>query len=107
MSGKSHPYLEDQFHQDMVGIYETAKRELRYNASYFIQRVAEYGGLKTAQKLLAAREPSSGFTVLWEHGRLDLSVEALVLRDEYALLFSDEERKIALERLNEYGYQFS
>jgi hypothetical protein len=98
-------HLENQFHQDMVGIYETAKKELHYNASYFIQMVGEYGGLKTAQKLIWASEVSSGFTILWEHQRLDLSVEALVLRPEYVSLFIDEERKIAQDRLAQYGYK--
>jgi hypothetical protein len=35
-----------------------------------------------------------GFEVLWENKRLDLSVEALVLRPEYHELFTEEERKI-------------
>jgi hypothetical protein len=96
--------LEKRFHHDMIGLYEIAKRELHYNASYFIQMVSEQGGLKTAQKLLAASGPSSGFTVLWEHHRLDLAVEALVLRREYYPLFTDQEREIARTRLAEYGY---
>jgi len=106
MIEKDNAYLRDQFHQDMVGIYETAKKEVKYNASYFIQMVAEYGGVKAAQKLLAMPEPSSGFTVLWEYERLDLSVEALVLRDEYRSLFTNEERATARNRLEQYGYIF-
>ena len=98
--------LEKQFHQDMIGIYETAKRELHYNASYFIQMVAEHGGLKTAQKLLWAADVSSGFTVLWEYQRLDLSVEALVLQEKYVSLFTDDERIKARDRLEQYGYKF-
>ena len=98
--------LEKQFHQDMIGIYETAKRELHYNASYFIQMVAEHGGLKTAQKLFWTADVSSGFTVLWEHQRLDLSVEALVLQEKYDSLFTDGDRKIARDRLEHYGYKF-
>ena len=105
MTDRNNAYLRDQFHQDMVGIYAKGKKELKYNASYFIQMVSELGGLKAAQKLLAMREPSSGFTVLWEHERLDLSVEALVLRGEYASLFTDEERIIARNRLEQYGYK--
>ena len=98
--------LEKQFHHDMIGIYETAKRELHYNASYFIQMVAEHGGLKTAQKLLWSADVSSGFTVLWEYQRLDLSVEVLVLQEKYFRLFEDEERAIARARLEQYGYKF-
>lgn len=33
-----------------------------------------------------------------------MSVEALVLRDEYSELFSDEIRKVCKERLEQYGY---
>ncbi len=105
MATRGLTHLEDQFHQDMVGIYETAKKQLHYTASYFIQMVVDLGGVKTAQKLLAAPEPSSGFTVLWEHQRLDLSVEALVLRAEYSSLFTKDERETARFRLAEYGYQ--
>jgi hypothetical protein len=106
MTENSKTHLEDRFHRDMVGIYETAKRELHYNASYFIQMVAEHGGLKTAQKLLWTADVSSGFTVLWEHQRLDLSVEALVLQEKYDPLFTDGDRKIARDRLEQYGYKF-
>lgn len=105
MPNQTSSTLEDKFHRDMVGIYETAKKELHYNASYFIQMVGEYGGLKTAQKLIWSPEVSSGFTTLWEHQRLDLSVEALVLRPEYVSLFTDEEREIAQARLAQYGYK--
>ena len=98
--------LEKQFHQDMIGIYETAKRELHYNASYFIRMVDENGGLRAAQKLLWAADVSSGFTVLWEYQRLDLSVEALVLQEKYVSLFTDDERIKARDRLEQYGYKF-
>ena len=36
--------------------------------------------------------PASTFTTLWEHRRLDLTVEAHVLREEFELLFSDADR---------------
>ena len=49
-------------------------------------------------------EVSDGFTTLWELKRLDLSVEAYVLRPEYAPLFTEEERGIARARLRQYGY---
>jgi hypothetical protein len=42
---------------------------------------------------------------LWEFKRLDLTVEALVLRPEWSLLFSEEERQIARKRLSDYGYK--
>ena len=36
--------------------------------------------------------------------RLDILMEALVLKTEFAPLFSEDERRIARERLEAYGY---
>jgi hypothetical protein len=57
------------------------------------------------RKVERAPQVSDGFTTLWEHGRLDLSVEAHVLRPEFVGLFSAEERAIAAKRLSDYGYE--
>jgi hypothetical protein len=89
----------------MVEIYVRAKRELNYNASRFLQMLDDQRGLSAAKMLLAAAKPSDGFTKLWESGRLDLSVEAYVLREEFAPLFTEEERLIAKSRLEQYGWQ--
>ena len=98
--------LELQFHRAMISIYESAKDECHYNATRFLGMVSERGGLATARALLATREPSDGFTALWECGRLDLTVETLVLQPRFAALFSEEERNVAKTRLEEYGYKF-
>jgi hypothetical protein len=59
----------------------------------------EYGGGETARRLLRKDDISDGFTTLWERKRLDLPVEAYLLRPEYAPLFTQEERAIARARL--------
>jgi hypothetical protein len=97
--------LEAQFDRAMFGVYEGAKGECNYNATYFLQMLHEHGGLQTARRLLSSRNPAQGFTILWECGRLDLSVEAQVLRAEFASLFTTEEREIARNRLDDYGYE--
>ncbi len=95
--------VERAFDVAMVAVYMTAKRELGYNATRFLQMITDEGGLGAARKLLHASAVSDGFTTLWEHGRLDLSVEAYVLRPEFAGLFTDGERRIARKRLKDYG----
>jgi hypothetical protein len=57
--------LERQFNRAMVSIYETAKRDLGYNATRFVQMISEQGGLTTARQLLWSSAPSEGFTTLW------------------------------------------
>lgn len=97
--------LEAQFHQAMVRLYETAKRDLDYNATYFLRMVSDHGGVEAAHRLLSTDKPSEGFTTLWEAGRLDLSVEAHILDPEYEPLFTDAERRTARKRLEQYGFR--
>ena len=81
-----------------------ARREIKYTARYFIDMVSNEGGRETARYLLDTKEPSDGYVVLWENRRLDLSVEAEVLRPQWHELFSDEQRAVAIRRLREYGF---
>ena len=99
--------LKRQFESDMVNIYRTAKKECGYNASRFLQMIGKQGGWATAKQLISKPGGTDGFTTLWEHGRLDLSVEACVLKPEYQELFSAEERRMCKERLESYGYKIN
>ena len=97
--------LEKQFEQEMREIYMTAKKECGYNASRFLQLLSAKGGVAAAKQLISKPGGTDGFATLWEHGRLDLSVEAHVLQSKYYSLFTDEERKICRQRLLEFGYR--
>jgi hypothetical protein len=97
--------VERAFNRAMGETYGSAKRETGYNATDFLKMLAENGGVATAKQLLHASHVSDGFTALWERRRLDLAVEAVILRAEFAPLFTDEERDIAEQRLAEYGYR--
>ena len=91
------------FHEAMIGIYEAAA-SMGYRAPYFLRMVQERGGLGAAKHLLSGPEPQSGLVRLWELGRLDISMDALVLQEPWARLFSEDERRVASERLEAYGY---
>ncbi len=98
---------ERQFNEAMLDIYRRAKAEAGYNATRFLSMVVERGGLETARYLLHAATVSEGYTALWERKRLDLTVEAMILRPEWEALFSNVDRRIAVNRLREYGYSDS
>jgi len=67
--------------------------------------LTEKGGIGTARYLIYAEDTTSGFTRLYEAGRLDLSVEALIFdNEEYHPLFSEEELEIIRKRLKKYEY---
>jgi hypothetical protein len=94
------------FDQAMFNIYRRAKDEAGYTATIFLGMISDRGGLLTAKTLINASKPSDGYTALYELGRLDLTVEAMVLETlEWHELFTDDELKRARRRLNQYGYQ--
>jgi hypothetical protein len=50
-----------------------------------------HGRLQAAQALLAAPGLSDGFTALWQCGRRDLTVEAVILNAQWSSLFTESE----------------
>ncbi|WP_287182522.1 hypothetical protein [Mesorhizobium sp.] len=96
----------ERFDQAMFRIYETAKSEAGYTASVFLGMLGRQGGVLTAKQLINGTKPSDGYTALFERGRLDLTVEALVVENEkWHSLFSAAELALAKKRLRDYGYQ--
>ncbi len=62
--------------------------------------------LKSAKRAMSGSRVSEGFDALAAKGRLDLSLEALVIDKRFTALFTDEEANAALERLLSAGYRF-
>ena len=62
--------------------------------------------MKSAHYALSGNRISDGFNILASKGRLDLSLEALVIDKRFTQLFSDEEANNALMRLLDAGYRF-
>ena len=97
--------VERRFHRKMVEIYQRADSECGYRPTRFLQMVNERGGLAAARDLLHAARPAEGLSILWEHQRLDLSVEALVREELWRSLFTPEEIAEAEKRLRDLGYR--
>lgn len=95
---------EQNFQNEMLNTYKEAKK-LGYKPTRFLQMIDEYGAVETAKRLLASEDNlSDGVTKLWELGRLDLSMESIVIKPEYKELFTEQEIKIAEKRLKDLGY---
>ncbi|MGY3745832.1 hypothetical protein ACWN8P_01125 [Vagococcus salmoninarum] len=80
-----------------------------YRPTYFIQEVATIGALAAVKKLirpLNRNQLSDGFMKLYEHKRLDLTVEAVVWDncEKFSSLFSEDELETCKIRLTEYHY---
>lgn len=92
--------LEADFGRRMHQLYQDAARE-KYFATAFLGMLGDRGGLAAAQHCLASQ--TDGFTRLWEMGRLDLSVEFVVLQPRWRPLFTPAELDQARNRLNDAG----
>jgi len=102
---KQNSDLENDFDQAMHNIYRKAKIEAGYTASIFFRMLTEKGGIATAKQLINATTVSDGYTALWERGRLDLTVEAMVLENtRFHTLFTPQEIERSRKRLAEYKY---
>ncbi|MFH1742875.1 MAG: hypothetical protein ABIH23_28050 [bacterium] len=96
--------LVAQFEREMWRLYEEPKKRCGYNATYFRRMLEEDGALETARRLAGDPKHHEGLTRLWEYQALDLSVEALVLRDPWNQLFTPDVLAIARKKLCDLKY---
>jgi hypothetical protein len=96
--------ISEAFDQAMRETVQRSKSECGYNPQAFVTMLAMRGGVRAAKDLLAKGVPSEGFATLWEKKRLDLTVEAVVLQERFAPLFTLAERQTAWERLRAHGW---
>ena len=66
------------------------------------------GGVATAKRLIekarATGKQTDGFTRLFLEGRLDLTMEASVVEEQYRQLFTDDEIAYCRDSLQNAGY---
>ena len=95
--------IEEEFHQEMLAIYQNAGEELGYWAKRYLQAVKRHGGLEWARKTLQPRKEGDihdGLQQLLDAGRPDLTVEALALNSRYSQLFEQSHLDEARNRLS-------
>ena len=97
--------LERAFRERMEELCDRAERECAgFRPDCLRALIDERGGAGAARELVGGDNAPGGFVRLWELGRLDLSLEAEVLRPEWGGLFDDALRARAAERLERYGF---
>lgn len=69
-------------------------------------RIRPIPDLAYAKRILSGHRESDGFAQLADMGRLDLSLEALAVQQQFTGLFTDEEANNALLRLLDGGFRF-
>lgn len=97
--------IEEELTQEMLDMYKRAGEEAGYWGNYFLRAVRKNGGLITAKKMLTEQSkttPAKGLQALIKAKRLDLSLEALVLRPKFESLFEKAELDEARRRLSSF-----
>ena len=96
--------LEDEFHRALENrVYADIKS---HNFPMFLlQAMRRHGGAFAAKQLLGIPADRAGLVQLCKQGRLDMSVEALMLQERWKPLFSVCELYLARQRLNDLGYE--
>ena len=89
--------LERQLAGAFEAAHSAARSELGFGMPLLLRMVAESGPTEAARRILIQASETS--TKLLLRRRLDLSVEAIVLREEFRQLFDEDELCLASERL--------
>jgi len=95
--------VEQRFRTELLDLIAECKK-LKYNPSRFSQMIGAKP-FEAVRSLLNASETSDGFGTLFQLKRLDLSVEAVVLKPEWRECFTQAERDSARRRLADAGYK--
>ena len=96
--------LEQKLQQEVLKNCQRAEGEYGCKMTRLIQTIERFGVVKTAQEILRKRRTSDQFNRLVEVGQIALTMEATLVKGEYASLFTDEEVNACYELLCENGY---
>jgi len=98
-------YLKNKFNEDVLQAVEDSKK-IGYVPARFIQMLQQNGNnAHEVVQDLVSRKVTDGLTALCLKGRLDLSMEAIVVKPEYAELFSEDILNICKKKLKKCGYK--
>ena len=93
--------MSEIFKSAMLQLCKDVSTVVHYPTRLHIM-IDQYDGIEAARRTV--REMTETYKKLWEARRLDLSVEALVLKPEWAELFTAEELATARQRLEDSDY---
>ncbi|ONI46748.1 hypothetical protein AN644_02630 [Candidatus Epulonipiscium fishelsonii] len=101
---KNKDSLKQKFNKEVINTYKRIATEVKYKSSGLLTQINKYGGYEASLKYIMTDANTMDFSVLWEYQRLDLSIEALILKEDYKSLFPDYILEFCKNRLKEYNY---
>lgn len=96
--------LERTFTTELLGQLSAATEVTGVQEARLQEQAEKSGGVQAVKQLLSRNQTTRHFQRLKELGRLELSVEAMVIQGKYSSLFTDDEVNACLDVLLENGY---
>ncbi len=99
--------LERELYAEMINIYKKSEIEMDYKPFKVLQMLNS-GALpsEVIKRIIFIEGGSFDFEVLKSKNRLDLSMEAIVLKKRYKDIFNDKEKTWCRLKLKKSGYDF-
>ena len=96
--------LEKKLQEAVIKNCEKAEKECGCKMTRLIQTIERFGIVRTAQEIIKKGRTSDCFERLVEDKRVELTMEAELVKGKYADLFTDEEVNACYDLLCENGY---
>lgn len=97
--------IKNDLFKAMMQIYHTTKKETNYKPEQYKKHLLEADDpVSYAKHLINQEQGSYGYNELYTAGRLDLTVENLILDPKYMHLFSQNELVKSYDKLQKYGF---
>ncbi|WP_297517316.1 hypothetical protein [uncultured Clostridium sp.] len=96
--------LHEEFYKELLSVEKEIKEALNIDMVF-----SKFGNeeelISYVEKIINKNGGRATFTKLWSKGRLDLSIEYLILKEKYSNLFSSEIMEKSYKTLHQYGYE--
>lgn len=95
--------LEEELHDELIlSVDSSIKAGAKINKSIILNQIYNYGAIGAANRLIkeGTEKLHSGLLKMFEINRLDLTIENIIQKEKYRVLFSDEILTKAKERLD-------
>ena len=96
--------LEKKLQEEVIKNCEIAEKEHGCKLTRLLETINRFGIVRTVQEILRKGRTSDCFNKLVEAGGIELTMEATIVKSQYAELFTDEEVNACFDLLCENGY---
>lgn len=96
--------IEKKLQEEVIKNCEIAQKEYDCKMTRLVETIERFGIVRTVQEIIRKGRTSDCFSKLAEVRHLELTIEATIVKKQYADLFNDDEVNYCYELLCEKEY---